>query len=258
MNAICAQNINVQYQNKSILHNLSLEIPKGRITALLGANGCGKSTLLKALANQLELTQGQITLNDAPIETLSRKEIAKQLAFLPQHPSAPETLTVSELVALGRYPYRNLFSINSSEDIQITQQALETTGLNELAERSLSQLSGGQRQRAWLAMILAQQAPIMMLDEPTSFLDIAHQYELLALVKRLNQEQHTTVIMVLHDIGQAMHFADHLVLLKEGDILTQGTPEEVITPESIKSAFNFNCHIHQTDSSISLLVPEGY
>ena len=258
MNAICAQNINVQYQNNSILHNLSLEIPKGRITALLGANGCGKSTLLKALANQLELAQGQITLNGTPIETLTRKEIAKQLAFLPQHPSAPETLTVSELVALGRYPYRNLFSINSSEDIQITQQALEATGLDELAERSLSQLSGGQRQRAWLAMILAQQAPIMMLDEPTSFLDIAHQYELLALVKRLNQEQHTTVIMVLHDISQAMHFSDHLVLLKEGQIITQGAPKEVITPESIKAAFNFNCRLYQADHPMPLLVPEGY
>ena len=257
MTAISAHRICVQYQQTQVLKQLDVTLPEGKVTALLGANGCGKSTLLKALSGQQTITEGEIRLGQDPLGELSRKAIARKLAFLPQHPQAPDTMTVAELVMLGRYPYRRFLAISSAEDHRIVQDALVKTGLETLADRHLNRLSGGQRQRAWLAMVLAQQAPIMMLDEPTSFLDIAHQYELLSLVRQLNREQGTTVVMVLHDISQAIYFSDHILLMKQGQILAQGTPGEVINEDSIQQVFGFNCRLEQSGLT-QILVPEGY
>lgn len=243
MKGLSTKNLCLAYDGALIIRDLNLAIPSRQITALVGANGCGKSTLLRGLARLLKPRGGTVYLNSTSILQLSTKAVAQQLGILPQGPVAPEGLTVRDLVAQGRYPYQNWLQQWSQEDEKIVQQALLTTDLLELAERSLDTLSGGQRQRAWIAMALAQDTEILLLDEPTTFLDLAHQLEVLDLLYELNQTQGRTIVMVLHDLNQACRYADYLVAVKDGRIFAAGSPKLVMTEETIREVFSLECRV---------------
>ncbi|MDJ0658632.1 MAG: ABC transporter ATP-binding protein [Crocosphaera sp.] len=233
-----ANKITLAYNNKKIITDLSLAIPSKKITILIGANGCGKSTLLKGLARLLKPEHGSFYLDGKAISKLSSKQVAQTLGILPQNPTSPEGLTVKELVAQGRYPYQNWWRQWSKEDEVLVNQALVSTNLMSLAERPLDTLSGGQRQRAWIAMSLAQNTDILLLDEPTTFLDLAHQIEILDLLYQLNQTEHKTLVIVLHDLNLASRYADYLVAVKQGNIYAQGTPTLVMQEEVIEAVFD--------------------
>lgn len=243
LNALEARYLSLGYEGKPVINNLDLGIPTGRITALVGPNGCGKSTLLRGLGRLLKPTSGTVYLDGAAIAQLSTGAIAQQLGILPQSPVAPEGLTVRDLVAMGRYPYQHWWQQWSPVDERMTQGALLMTRLQKLAERRVDTLSGGQRQRAWIAMTLAQDTQILRLDEPTTFLDLAHQVEILELLWELNRNQGRTVVMVLHDLNQACRYADHIVMLREGVVLAQGEPTQVITEELVQQVFDLECRI---------------
>ncbi|OMH33827.1 ABC transporter ATP-binding protein [Motiliproteus sp. MSK22-1] len=254
--AIRATDLSVGYRGIPLINESTLVIPEGRITVLLGANGSGKSTLLKALAGLHPLQSGTVMIGDSDLTTTPAKQLARQMAFLPQHPGAPETLTVSELVMMGRHPYRRPLFPATKTDRNAVAEALQNTDMSEMSERSLGALSGGQRQRAWLAMILAQQTDILMLDEPTSYLDLSHQYDLLNLVRRLNQLQGKTLVLVLHDLNQAFEFADHLIYMKHGKVMAKGTASQTATPELVKEIFDLDCSIGlHPQANCPLLVP---
>ena len=240
---LTTRKLSLAYDGACIIPDLDLAIPTGKITVLVGANGCGKSTLLRGLARLLKPRTGAVYLDGKSIFKLSTKEVAKQLGILPQSPVAPEGLTVRELVAQGRYPHQGWLQQWSQEDEQLTQQALVTTNLVDLANRPLETLSGGQRQRAWIAMALAQNTETLLLDEPTTFLDLAHQVEVLDLLYDLNQSQGRTIVMVLHDLNQACRYADYLVAIASGRIYAQGTPSQVMTEETIQQVFMLACRI---------------
>jgi iron complex transport system ATP-binding protein len=239
------QQLQLSYDGAPIITGLDLNIPAEKITILVGPNGCGKSTLLKGLARLLKPQAGSVYLDGTSIFRLPTKEVAKQMGILPQGPVAPEGLTVRELVAQGRYPHQSWFQQWSKQDEQITQRALATTNLVELGDRPLETLSGGQRQRAWIAMALAQDTPILLLDEPTTFLDMAHQIEVLDLLYELNQAEGRTIVMVLHDLNQACRYADHLIALRQGQVLAQGSPTEVVTFETVQQVFGLEAQIIQ-------------
>ncbi|KAM3091398.1 ABC transporter ATP-binding protein [Phormidesmis sp. 146-35] len=241
--ALTARNLTLGYEGTPIVQDLTLAVPPGQITALVGANGCGKSTLLRGLARLLKPTSGAVYLDSKSIFSRSTKEVAQQLGLLPQNPIAPEGLTVKDLVAQGRYPYQNWLQQWSTQDEKIVQRALETTDLEGFSDRALDTLSGGQRQRAWIAMALAQDTEILLLDEPTTFLDLAHQIEVLDLLYDLNQRQERTIVMVLHDLNQACRYADYLIAVKEGRIFVAGDPQTVMTEETVQAVFNLDCRI---------------
>lgn len=236
-------NLALSYDRELIITNLDLTIPTEQITVLVGSNGCGKSTLLKGLARLLKPRNGAVYLDGQSIFQLSTKVVAKQLGILPQNPISPEGMTVRDLVAQGRYPYQNWLQQWSKDDECLVEQALAITGITSLADRLLDTLSGGQRQRAWIAMALAQDTEILLLDEPTTFLDLAHQIEVLDLLYELNQTKHRTIVMVLHDLNQACRYADYLVAMKEGQIFSQGTPEQVMTERMVQEVFSLECRI---------------
>jgi len=233
----------VGYGERTILSELDLHIPEGRITALIGPNGCGKSTLLKTIARILKPQQGQVKLQGEDIHQLDTRDVARRLALLPQAPVTPEGVTVAELVGYGRAPWRSRWGRLQADDHQIVQSALADVGLTEFADRPATALSGGQRQRVWIAMILAQQTDLVLLDEPTTWLDIAHQIELLQLMRRLN-EAGKTVVVVLHDLNQACRYCDELVVLKDGQLQQQGTPETVFTTDLVQKVFELPAQIH--------------
>jgi iron complex transport system ATP-binding protein len=242
MSRLHAENLALAYDNRVIIAELHIAIPAGKITALVGPNGCGKSTLLRGLARLLPARRGHVYLDGQAIQSKSTKQLAKQLGILPQSPSAPEGLTVRELVAQGRYPHQSWFQQWSKHDEAVTRQALATTDLLELADRPLDTLSGGQRQRAWIAMALAQETEILLLDEPTTFLDLAYQLEVLELLHSLN-ETGRTIVMVLHDLNQACRYAHNLVAMREGKILAQGDPRRVMTEQMVAEVFGVHAHI---------------
>jgi iron complex transport system ATP-binding protein len=243
MSKLRAENLAVGYDKQNIISGLNLAIPAGRITALVGSNGSGKSTLLRALARLLKPQVGTILLDGKAIYQQPTRAVARQLGILPQNPLAPEGLTVRELVAQGRYPHQSLLRQWSQEDERVVTQALETAALTELADRPVETLSGGQKQRAWIAMALAQDTATLLLDEPTSFLDIAHQVEVLDLLDELNQAENRTIVMVLHDLNQACRYADYLVALKDGQIVAEGDPSLIVTVEMVQAVFNLECQI---------------
>lgn len=243
MKGLSTKSLSLAYDGATIIWDLNLAIPAGKITALVGANGCGKSTLLRGLARLLKPCGGAVYLDGESILQLSTKEVAQQLGILPQSPVSPEGLTVRDLVAQGRYPYQSWLQQWSEKDEKIVRQALEITDLFKLSERALDTLSGGQRQRAWIAMALAQDTDILLLDEPTTFLDLAHQIEVLDLLYDLNQFQNRTIVMVLHDLNQACRYADYLVAVKEGRIFTAGEPQQVMTEEMVKEVFGLDCRV---------------
>ncbi|PPS45745.1 ABC transporter ATP-binding protein [Chroococcidiopsis sp. TS-821] len=242
-NRLATRRLTLAYDKAAIIKNLDLAIPKGKITALVGANGCGKSTLLRGLARLLKPKSGAVYLDAVDVFKLSTKEVAKQLGILSQSPVAPEGLTVRDLVACGRYPYQSWLQQWSPEDERLVELALSITGMTQFAERELDTLSGGQRQRAWIAMALAQDTEILLLDEPTTFLDLAHQIEVLDLLQELNHTQGRTLVMVLHDLNQACRYADYLVALKEGGIYAHGTPKDVMTEEVVREVFGLDSRI---------------
>jgi iron complex transport system ATP-binding protein len=241
--ALSTRKLSLAYDRTLIVNHLNLAISTGKITALVGPNGCGKSTLLKGLARLLKPQSGMVYLDGIAIAKHSTKEVAKRLGMLPQSPVAPEGLSVRELVAQGRYPHQTWLQQWSREDEQFTEQALAITGIAELGDRPLDSLSGGQRQRAWIAMALAQNTEILLLDEPTTFLDLAHQIEVLDLLYDLNQTQGRTIVMVLHDLNQACRYADDLIVMRQGHIYAQGTPNLVMTETMVAEVFGIESRI---------------
>jgi iron complex transport system ATP-binding protein len=238
-----ARRVTLGYGQKAIVEGLDLTIPEGQITALVGANGCGKSTLLRGLARLLQPQGGGVYLDGRAIATLPTKEVARAIGILPQGPVAPEGMTVRELVAQGRYPHQSFTRQWSQRDEDALSWALAVTHMQPHAHRALDTLSGGQRQRAWIAMTLAQETPTLLLDEPTTFLDMAHQSEILTLLDRLNEEQGRTVVMVLHDVNQASRYAHWLIAMKEGRILAEGAPEDIVDASLISEVFGLRCTV---------------
>jgi iron complex transport system ATP-binding protein len=238
-----SRHITLSYDAAPIIQDLSLHIPHQKITALVGPNGCGKSTLLRGLSRLLKPKIGTVVLNGQDIWKMPTKTLAKQLGILPQSPVAPEGLTVYELVAQGRYPHQSWYQQWSSEDERITQDALDITTMSEYADRPVDTLSGGQRQRAWIAMALAQDSDVLLLDEPTTFLDIAYQMDVLDLLTELNASRHKTIVMVLHDLNQACRYADYLVALSQGEIAAQGDPLTIMNESLVRKVFGIECRI---------------
>lgn len=258
MSALNGHQLTLSYENTCIINGMSLTIPDGQITVLVGPNGCGKSTLLRGLSRLLKPRNGSVTLNGNDIWKLPTKELAKQLGILPQGPVAPEGLTVHELVAQGRYPHQSWLQQWSAEDERITLDALEITGITEFADRPVDTLSGGQRQRAWIAMTLAQDSDLILLDEPTTFLDLAYQIEVLDLLHELNVERGKTIVMVLHDLNHACRYADYLIAVRKGEVVAQGAPETVVTEQLVQSVFSIDCRvIPDPVTDTPLVVPVG-
>jgi len=243
MELLEAKKLTLAYDQNVILKELDLAIPAGKITALVGRNGCGKSTLLRTLARLLKPSGGAVYLNGEAIARLSTKEIARQMGILPQSPTAPEGLTVRELVAQGRYPHQSWLQQWSEEDERQVARALAATNMTDLAERPLEALSGGQRQRAWIAMVLAQGTEVLLLDEPTTYLDLAHQIDVLDLLFKLNRDEGRTVVMVLHDLNLACRYAHHLVAIRSGAVYAQGAPGEVMTERMVNAVFGIGSRI---------------
>ena len=228
MEAISVKNLSVAYENNTIIEDLSLSIPKGKISIIIGANGCGKSTFLKTLARINKPKSGEIFINKKDIKKINEKNIAKEVAFLPQGPVCPSGLTVRELVAFGRFPHQKLIGGLNSHDKEVIDWAIKETGLSEFADREVENLSGGQRQRAWIAMTLAQETEIIMLDEPTTYLDMSYQLEVLEVLEKLNKEKNITVVIVLHELNNACRFADNIIGFKKGKVICEGKPLDEI------------------------------
>ena len=238
-----AEGLTLAYGEVPIVRELSLTIPEGRICALVGPNACGKSTLLRGLARLLKARAGTVHLDGESIHRLPTRRVATRLGLLPQSPVAPEAITVADLVARGRYPHQSWLRQWSGEDEAALERALEATGTTRLRDRAVDELSGGQRQRVWIALALAQETSIMLLDEPTTYLDVAHQFEVLELLAALNAEQGRTIVMVLHDLNQACRYADHLVALRDGRIHAEGPPGEVVDEALVCEVFGLPCRV---------------
>lgn len=243
MQAIAVEKLTLSYGNSIIIEELDLEIRKGEITVFIGGNGCGKSTLLRSIARLLKPHSGSILLEGEAISRLSTIEVARKMAILPQSPVAPEGLTVLQLVKQGRYPYQTWLKQWSKEDEAKVKQALAATGIGHLKDRTVDSLSGGQRQRAWIAMTLAQDTDIILLDEPTTYLDMTHQIEILDLLFELNETEGRTILMVLHDLNLACRYAHNVVAIKDKKIFDQGKPEHVINCSLVKNVFDMDCEV---------------
>jgi iron complex transport system ATP-binding protein len=240
---LTTDNLTLAYDQTVIIDGLSVTIPAGRITALVGPNGCGKSTLLRGIARLLAPRSGAAYLDGKAIHRMPTRELAKQLGILPQSPVAPEGLTVRELVAQGRYPHQAWFQQWAADDEAAVAKALALTGMADLADRPVDALSGGQRQRAWIAMTLAQETPIILLDEPTTFLDLAHQIEVLQLLERLNRDEGRTIVMVVHDLNHATRHASYLLALRAGEVVAEGAPSAVVTPALLRAVFGVEAEV---------------
>lgn len=241
--AIETNKLTLSYGETIIIDELNLKIPKGEITVFIGGNGCGKSTLLRSIARLLKPKSGSVLLDGTAIASLSTKAVAKKMAILPQSPSAPEGLTVLQLVKQGRYPYQTWLKQWTEEDEEKVNNALKATGIEQLRDRTVDSLSGGQRQRAWIAMTLAQDTDILLLDEPTTYLDMTHQIEILDLLFELNEMENRTIVMVLHDLNLACRYAHNIVAIKDRAIFAQGKPEYVINCSLVKNVFDMECEV---------------
>ncbi len=253
-----AEALTIGYEQRIISENLNVRIPEGKFTVIVGPNACGKSTLLRALARLIKPRSGQVLLDGKSVTSLPAKELARRLGLLPQSSIAPDGITVADLVARGRYPHQKLLRQWSVEDESAVVEAMEATGVSALSGRLVDELSGGQRQRVWVAMVLAQQTPLMLLDEPTTFLDIAHQIELLELFRELNLDKGHTLVAVLHDLNHASRYADHIIAMKDGAVAAEGAPADVITESLVEEVFGMACRI--IDDPVThtpLVVPLG-
>ncbi|MBF4662735.1 iron-enterobactin ABC transporter ATP-binding protein [Cronobacter malonaticus] len=246
------------YGDFRVADGLNVAIPDGKFTAIIGPNGCGKSTLLRTLSRLMKPLGGQVRLDGKAIQHFATKEVARRIGLLAQNASAPGDITVAELVARGRYPHQPLFTRWRDEDERAVQKAMAATGVTALADQSVDTLSGGQRQRAWIAMVLAQETSILLLDEPTTWLDISHQIDLLELLCTLNREQGYTLAAVLHDLNQACRYANHLIALRDGKIIAEGAPSEIVDAALIEAIYGLRCMIIEDPvAGTPLVVPLG-
>ncbi|MCQ9371514.1 ABC transporter ATP-binding protein [Corynebacterium sp. 35RC1] len=248
---LAAHKVTLAYEQRVIARDLSVAIPEGEITSIIGPNGCGKSTLLRALSGLLEPTEGEVTFGGVPLKRIPRKRFATQVGLLPQTPIAPAGITVADLVGRGRYPHQGMFGRWAQEDYEAVAHALEVTQLSGLAERVVDELSGGQRQRVWVAMALAQRAGTLLLDEPTTYLDVANQLEVLDLLVEL---EGTTIAMVLHDMNLAARYSGHIIAMKNGAIVAQGSPAEVVTEAIMGEVFGIRCRVESDPVTASPVV----
>lgn len=243
MSVLRAENLTLGYDGADIVTDLTFDVPTGSVTSIIGPNGCGKSTLLRGLGRLIAPRAGRVLLDGKPIGTLPTRQVARHVSILPQSPIAPPGLTVADLVSRGRHPRQRWYEQFSVLDETTLRHVLNSTGMLDLAGARLEELSGGQRQRAWISMTLAQETDIMLLDEPTTYLDLAHQVELLELIVRMNREHNRTVLMVLHDISLAARYSDHLVAMKNGAIVTQGAPEQVVRSDVLRDVFGLAAQV---------------
>ncbi|NLK98415.1 ABC transporter ATP-binding protein [Defluviitalea saccharophila] len=258
LQSLKASHIVAGYDKKIIIDGIDITIPDNKISVIIGANACGKSTLLKTLARLIKPNSGELLLDGKKISEIPPKQLAQILGLLPQSPIVPEGITVADLVARGRFPYQSFLKGLSTKDYEAVEEALEIMGITDLANRCVDELSGGQRQRVWIAMALAQQTDILLLDEPTTYLDITYQVEILDLLTDLNRKRGTTIVMVLHDINLSARYADHIFALHKGKLIAQGAPSEIITEELIKKVFNLDCSVIKDPVSGSpFIVPKG-
>lgn len=247
---LIGRDLAIGYRQRLVIDGLDVTIRRGEITTIIGPNGCGKSTLLRGLGRLLGTGRGSVLLNGIDMSTMRTRDIARELGILPQSPSAPEGLTVADLVARGRHPHQSWMQQWSRDDEREIAAALALTGMTGLEDRPIDELSGGQRQRAWIAMTLAQETPVLLLDEPTTFLDLAHAVDVLDLIDRLNHELDRTVVMVLHDLNLAARYSDQIIVMKDGAIVTSGTPTEVITVELLRDVFGLDAKVLVDDGTL--------
>ncbi|MFW3464864.1 ABC transporter ATP-binding protein [Streptomyces sp. 058-1L] len=255
---LTAERLTLGYGDRTVVSSLDLVVPPGAITVVVGANACGKSTLLRSMSRLLAPREGRVVLDGKEVHRLPAKELARTLGLLPQSPVAPEGITVSDLVGRGRHPHQSMFSRWNEKDDAAVASALEATATEPLADRAVDELSGGQRQRVWIAMALAQQTDLLLLDEPTTFLDASHQIEVLDLLTDLNRSRGTTIVMVLHDLNLAARYADHLIALADGTLHAFGSPAEVLTEETVRAVFGLESRVIEDPvSGRPLMLPIG-
>ncbi|MGW1882246.1 ABC transporter ATP-binding protein [Streptomyces sp. NPDC001970] len=257
MSRLTARELTLAYEDRTVVHELDLAVPDGQVTVIVGPNACGKSTTLRALGRLLKPKGGAVLLDGTELARIPTKRIAQQIGLLPQSPVAPEAITVADLVSRGRQPHQAWWKQWSEEDERAVTDAMERTDVAALADRSVDELSGGQRQRVWIAMALAQETDLLLLDEPTTFLDISHQVEVLDLVRQLNAQRGRTVVAVLHDLNQAARYADHLVAMKEGRIVAEGRPADIVTAELVREVFGLTSVVVPDPVTGSPLVVPG-
>ncbi|MCB7137469.1 ABC transporter ATP-binding protein [Cellulosimicrobium marinum] len=255
---LAVEDVRLAYGERVVVDDLSMVVPSGAITCVVGANACGKSTLLRAMARLLVPRSGQVVLDGRAVTRTPTKELARVLGLLPQTPVAPDGIVVADLVSRGRHPHQGFLSRWTAADEEAVAEAMVLTGVDELADRPVDELSGGQRQRVWIAMALAQRTDVLLLDEPTTFLDVAHQVEVLDLVVDLNRRRAVTVVMVLHDLNLAARYSDHLVAVREGALYAAGAPEEVVTEEMVLDVFGMRSRVVPDPvSGTPMVVPIG-
>lgn len=255
---LSADKVTAGYDGRAVLSDVDLTVPEHKISVIIGANGCGKSTLLKTFARLIKPRDGHILLDEKTLSSYPARRAAQIMGLLPQSPAVPDGIKVADLVARGRFPYRRLLKSMTAEDFRAVEEAMDIMGITSLADRSVDELSGGQRQRVWIALALAQQTDILMLDEPTTFLDISYQVEILDLLTDLNRRRRTTIIMVLHDINLSARYADHLFAMKGGTLTACGTPQEIITPGLMRELYGLECIVMKDPvSGTPFIVPKG-
>jgi iron complex transport system ATP-binding protein len=253
---LAGSGLTLAYDQRTIARNLDVAVPDRSFTVIVGPNACGKSTLLRALSRMLQPAAGTVLLDGQDIATLRAKALARTLGLLPQSSIAPDGISVAELVARGRYPHQGLLRQWSKEDERVVDEAMAATGVADLADRIVDELSGGQRQRVWIAMALAQQTPLLLLDEPTTYLDIAHQIEILDLCARLHEEEGRTLVAVLHDLNHAARYADHLIAMRDGQVVAVGAPRDIVTAQLVEEVFGLPCRvIDDPETGTPLVVP---